>query len=137
MNASAKAYIDTLESKGLKYDVDERDDAIIVSCGMQAKNTSVRVRAIIDDDGTHVGIRCYGFASVPENKFANALLTCNDCNNKYRWVKFVIDSDLDVNAEDDAIVSPDTAGDEIFELLLRMIGIVDDVYPEFMKSIWS
>ncbi len=137
MNLSAKSFIAVLENENLKYDLEEREDNTVVTCIMQAKNTSVAVRIFIDNDNSHVAIRCFGFAKANSEKFANALLLCNKCNLEYRWVKFAIDDDMDINAEDDAVVSPETAGKEIFELFIRMISIVDDVYPAFMKAIWA
>ncbi len=137
MNLCAKNFIQTLDAKGLKYDVEEREDDCVVSASFTMDNASLRVRLFIDDDNEHVAIRCFSIANAPENKYANALVACNKCNLEYRWIKFVIDSDRDINAQDDAIISPETAGEELFELMSRMLGIVDDCYPEFMKAIWS
>ncbi len=137
MNLSAKNFTATMDAKGLKYEVEEREGDVIISCGVSMENTPVRVRLFIDNDNSHVALRCFGFIRVTKEQFPSALLTCNKCNLDYRWVKFVIDDDLDINAYDDAVISPETAGEELFELLFRMLGIVDDCYPTFMKNIWA
>ncbi len=137
MNASAKKFMAYLDSQSLKYDFNDREDDVSVTIGMAAKNTTVKVTVFIDNDNSHVALRCFCIAKAPESKFGNVLVACNQCNVEYRWVKFVIDSDLDVSVYDDAIVSPETAGEELFELVLRMIGIVDDCYPTIMKSVWG
>ncbi len=139
MNLSTKNFTQVLDSKNLRYDVDERPEQedCVVSIGITMDNSSFRVKLFIDDDNKHVALRCFSIANAPENKYANALVTCNKCNLEYRWIKFVIDSDRDINAQDDAVISPETAGEELFELMLRMLNIVDDCYPEFMKAIWS
>ncbi len=58
-------------------------------------------------------------------------------NAKYRWIKFYVDDDNDIRAEMDAVLDLDTAGDECFELMLRMCDIVDDAYVEIQKGFWA
>ncbi len=137
MNAAAKNLTDLLDKEGIKYSTDERENDTVLTCGAGLKNTSVKLNVFIDNNNTHVALRCFGFIRVSQDKFANALITCNTCNQEYRWVKFTIDEDMDINAQDDAIVSAETAGTEIWELMRRMFNIVDECYPVFMKSIWA
>ena len=98
------------------------------------KNTNIKVNFIFEDE--KVGIRCYSLLKVNEDQFASALICCNELNCKKRWVKFCIDEDFDVNIEDDAIVSLSTAGEEVFELLIRLCMIADEAYPVLNKAIW-
>ncbi len=137
MNQNAQSFMDTLDEKGIKYSTEELESDTAVTVGFNMENTSLRIRVFFDDDNAHVAFRCFGFVSIKQEQFANALMTCNKCNQDYRWVKFVIDDDLDVNAYDDAVTSPDVAGEECFELLTRILTIVDDCYPIFMKNIWG
>ncbi len=138
MNKNAKKFMQTLDEKGIQYDVNEKDDATVVSVMTSAKKIkSITVHLIIDDDDKHVSLCCIGFVQVKPENYADALIACNECNQKYRWVKFVVDDDLDVNALDDAVTSPDTAGEELCELMLRMMALVDECYPVFMKNIFN
>ena len=60
------------------------------------------------------------------------------CNHKFRWIKFYVDdSDNTITAEADAITTPDEAGEEIFSVLARLVGIIDRAHPEMMKTLWS
>ncbi len=138
MNLNATSFINALDAKNLKYDVEEGDGHTLVSISTGAENmTSIRVNLFIDDDNSHVSLCVIGFIRVKPENFANALIACNSCNQKYRWVKFVIDDDMDINAMDDAVTNPDSAGEELFELMVRMMQVVDDSYPVFMKSLWD
>ena len=63
----------------------------------------------------------------------------NELNRKYKYVKFSIDNDGDMTAQWDL---PDNVPNEAVgatgvEILIRMFQIIDDVYPEVMKAIWS
>ncbi len=137
MNIATQNFINVLNAKEYRYDVTERDDDVVVTLGFDLDNTKVRINVFVDDDNKHVALRCFGFVKATQDTFAKALLACNKCNTDYRWVKFVIDDDMDVNVNDDAIISADTAGEELFELVIRMTSIVDDCYPIFMKEIWA
>ena len=75
-----------------------------------------------------------GIVSFPEEKTLNALLLVNKLNNQFRWTKFYLDDDGDITIRMDAIVSDESAGEEIWELIIRMSRIIDEAYPEMMKT---
>ena len=77
------------------------------------------------------------FESVPEDKFLEALIACNELNAQYKWVTFYIDKDKDIIVHDDAILNVETAAEEAFELLLRMLDITSDAKPVLMKAIYA
>ena len=62
---------------------------------------------------------------------------CNRLNAEYRWVKFYLDKDGDVNAAIDAVISEDDCGEACMNLVHRIIRIVDDAYPEIAKTRWA
>lgn len=127
-----------LESKGFKFDVDEENDVIITGVGGLKNKGSIKVYVIFDDNGRTVGIRSHSFCEFPEEKKAKMYEICSKMNDDFRWVKFYVDEkDNTITLADDAIITPETCGEEIFELIIRMVGIGDDAYPEFMKGIWA
>ena len=82
-------------------------------------------------------IKCYDLGHFEGDKYAAGLLACNNANKQYRWVRFYMDGDNDVVAAMDAIVSSETVFDEMIELIVRMLQIIDDLYPEFMRARWG
>ena len=40
-------------------------------------------------------------------------------------------------ARDDEIIQLDTCGPECYELMVRMVKIVEDAFPLFMKAMWA
>ena len=48
-----------------------------------------------------------------------------------------MDKDNDLVFHDDAILSPENAAEEAFELLIRTLKITDDVKPTFMRAIYA
>ena len=111
-----------------------------VSVGFTTDNVpSVTVLVSFDSDGNgYAEFGSYGIGTVKaDEKYANALVLCNDLNKQYRWVKFYIDDDRSIVAKADAILDYDSAGSECLEIVNRMVGIIDSSYSQFMKLMWS
>ena len=126
-----------MDKNDVKYtELDER--AVSLSFSSDVVPQGVRVLVIFDSDNKNtVHFIVGGIAKVPEAKFAAALLAVNEANSKYRWVKFYIDDEMSVIADDDAVVDMNSVGQEIVSMAFRMSDIVDDVYPSFMKAIYT
>lgn len=131
---------EAMEKEDLHFRVEEGDESSRVLAGFSVKNgPSVRVQFISRDDDNDVAVRLFGLVGdVAEDKAAAVTAACNECNKKYRFLKFVLDDDHDVNVEYDFPVrsSSDTVGDEACEIFIRIMKIVDECYPEFMKALW-
>ena len=125
-----------LSSKNFPYK--EIKDGII-EIYQQGKNIpAIRLIIGFDDVNKHtVWIKCYSLGHFDDNSYANGLIACNNANKTYRWVKFCIDRDNDVEVGADAIVSEGNVFNEIIELIARMLNIVDEIYPSFMKARWA
>ena len=77
------------------------------------------------------------YEKVPEDKFMDALLLCNQINTEYKWVTAFVNKNSDFVFHDDAILSLENAADESFELLARMISMSDGLKPSIMKMIYA
>lgn len=130
-----------MDRQGMKYSVEEFDDCSILFAGFGIDNgPNVRVQFVSTDNDNDVGIRLFGMVNnVAESKVDRMIRVINECNNQYRYVKFVLDKDRDVNIEYDIpLRSGDTTvGAEACEIFVRIMKIADDAYPKFMKVIWS
>lgn len=97
----------------------------------------VTIHLIFDEDGTSVQLVTSPIASVPAEKTSKLLLVLNECNNKFRWVKFFLDNENDIIANGDMIFDEQNVGAVCIELVMRTASIIDDAYPDIMKGIWS
>lgn len=125
-----------LSQKGLKFqDIHERAVRIVFDGNNMS---SIGILAIFDDDnGKRVHFICPDVGKVPEDKLFPVLLACNTLHNQYRYCTFCVSDSMELRAEGDAVLDADTAGEECFEIVLRMIKIIDDAYPVLQKAIWS
>ena len=133
MLLSAQLFIEDLKSKNLHFDAKEVSDGdVLVVFPYDGKSTNI---IFSGDEGKYVSMYT-AFESVPAEKVSDMYAVCNQLNATYKWLKFYIDKDNDLMVEDDAIVSPDSAADECFELLVRRTHILKDVKPIVMRAIY-
>ena len=123
--------------QGIRYS-DLNDTTVSVAfAGESAPSVSVLVSFDPDGNG-YAEFGSYGIGSVKtDEKYANAIVLCNDLNKQCRWVKFFVDDDRNIVAKADAILDYGSSGSECLEIVNRMVGIIDSSYSQFMKLMWS
>ena len=128
-------FVQFLAAKGVKYiDHDER----VVELRYGAENiTSLRILVFFDRNNENA-VHFVGtdICTFKDEKIPAALVTCNQLNGKFRWIKFYIDEDQEMRAEADAVLDINSVGEECYELVGRLVGIVDEAYPDIMKAMF-
>lgn len=125
-----------LDAKGMHYQAE--DDYIRLSFGDMDHLGGVEIIVIFDDNDRTVSIKSFNLCTVPEEKKDRIYKICSDINERFRWATFFVDEDDNtITVQDDAVIQADTSGDEIFELIMRMVNIIDEAYPTLMKGIWN
>ena len=130
----AKAYFD---AQGLKNQVIKEDSVLRV--GFNADNKDqIEVIVIFDENDRTVALRSFHYVKYPDAKLDAMYRVCSQLNNSFRWVKFYVnEEDNSITMADDAVVQIESCGEEISELVLRMVSIGDDAYPKFMQAIYA
>jgi len=129
-----KAYFDT---KGLRYTEAEKRDVLYIKFNGMDHCPGIEIIVYFDDDDETVAIRAFEVVKVPDDKKKEILRACNELNAQYRWAKFYLEDDMFVAVADDAIIDAAACGEEIHELVLRIMNIVDEGYPTLMKAIYA
>lgn len=135
--ATQNIYNELLKVKGLKVFTDEHDNCSEVWLQFGVKNGgSYRILFISNDDDNDVAVRVFGLVEVAKEKIDHVLPVLNDLNHRFRFLKFVCDSDGDINVEYDypVISRPE---DSAMELVSRVANIIEEAYPKIMQAIWS
>ena len=133
LNTCATLFVEDLKSKKLNFHSGTNGNGdSVVEFPYEGKVAKIFFSG---DQGKYMSIYLV-FERVPADKVADVIFACNDLNCKYKWVTFYVDKDNDVILHDDAILTPSTAADEAFELLLRLIKIGDEVKPQIMRAIY-
>ena len=130
----AELFVELLKSKNLNFQsgVDKDGDSV-VEFPYQGKVLKV---FFCGNEGQYMSMYLV-YERVPADKLTDLIFACNELNSQYKWVTFYIDKDKDIIVHDDAILNVDTAAEEAFELLLRMLDITNDAKPVIMKAIYA
>lgn len=129
-----------LAEQGLNFDhVDEFENPMIVLNfgGGDFSYTHVAIHVVFDLDGTSVQVITSPIASAPAEKTSTVLFALNECNRKFRWVKFYLDDDNDVIADTDMLFDEQNIGEAVIEIVMRTANIIDEAYADIMKAVWS
>lgn len=139
MHKMTRAIYDQLKATSdYKVFTEESDKTSHVWLQFGIKNGgSYRIRFISHDDDNDVSVRVFSIVTVDEERRPKVLPVINQLNSKFRFVKFVLDNDGDINLEYDYLMDcPDPAA-SAKELIIRMVQIIDDAYPELMRAMWA
>ena len=119
-----KLFADKLEKENNYYNI--HDETNMITLGFHGENfESLSFAVIFDEDGKSISVRAYSIVRFKEDQLPEAYGFCNGMNDKFRWVKFFVDSENDLTASLDAVISPDSVAEECYELLMRTVSIVD------------
>ena len=127
------------DKKGINYSIIDRKNSQIIQAGIPIENgPSIMVLFIAHVDTNDISIRVFFFFfKVKKEKRLLLLDAINNCNDKFRFFKFSIDSDNDVNVEYDFLTESSNIGPMAFEALVRISSVLDDAYPILMGAVYS
>jgi len=136
MESYKTEYMSYMDENGIKY---REIDEVAVGVTYDTDNmNSVDVVVIFDGDGkNYVSLNSWSIGAFNDENYAKGIITCNEMNAQYRWCKFYLNSDKKVTVQIDAVVQHGTCGEELAELVRRIVHISDEAYPSFMKARWA
>lgn len=122
----------------LHYRVTQGKNSDVIRLNMST-DSGAKTEYVIFPSGkeSDVSVRVYGIVKVPENKREALMKVCNELNSKYRYAKFVMDTDRDVNVEYDIARNNGALADTVMEIIVRFHKIIDEAYPMLMRAIWA
>lgn len=111
----------------------------LLRIGWNFEGSSIDIFFKFEDDDAHVHLEGINFLNkIPTDKYDAMFRVLNEVNDSYKLVKFALDTEEGtISARDDAVIQLDSCGEECFELMIRMVQIVEDAYPKFMKALWA
>lgn len=137
---NAQSFLDLLEEKNMQPKaVREENGKTAVIASVHSKVTKYDIVFLFDPEHM-VQIMVPEILSCPQNKFLELLNVCNRQNAKFRWFKYYLTEARDsfsLRIQSDLYIDPDNSGRICMDIMLRMIRVIDEAYPEFMKTIWG
>ncbi|MBQ8150885.1 MAG: YbjN domain-containing protein [Clostridia bacterium] len=136
IHTATRAIQQTFDEKGVKYRIDERGEVSSVEAGFTIENgPNVIIRFISTDDDNDVAIRVLQLLKVTDAKRDSMLTAINQLNDKFRFLKFVMDDNGNVSVENDLCLCAENVGDICFEIFVRSLKIIKDAYPVLMRAL--
>lgn len=134
--ATQKIY-DALIAKDLKAFIEEKGEISLVKTGFSLDNSSpIQIHFISTDEDNDVGVYVTELVHVEADKVRKVLPVLNSFNARYRYLKFTLDSDNDINIKYDLPLSGGNVGECALEMIARFVKIIREVYPELMRVLW-
>ncbi|OKZ97715.1 MAG: hypothetical protein BHV90_19190 [Clostridiales bacterium 42_27] len=138
---STRQFIQAMDAKNIKHsDIETTEsgkEAVTVTYTGDSM-PSVRMRFFFNSDCEDVAIRVFDIVKIPDSKVDGFFKEVNAANQRFRFFKFVLDTDDNtVQAEMDAAFRTHDVGEICLELMIRCVDICDKAYPDFMKALWA
>lgn len=122
----------------IRYRVDRKGNQEVLVTDISTKVASYKILFVkTDDTGNDVGIRIIGLASYPKEKWMDVYRLINRLQEKYRFAKFILDEDGDMMVNYDFPVSCEEIGKCAVEMVLTLVKVLDEVYPELKRLQWA
>ena len=135
MSMSIERVKNYLDSKNMKYAVTNEGKTIRLGFGGLKNAGSLEILVYFDSDDQAIGVRCFSLLTISESLKPAMYKLCSQLNTKYRWTRFFVDeSDNTLTVAIDAVTQLDSVGAETYELVMRMVHIIEDAYPTLMKA---
>lgn len=126
------------DKKGLKHAVNQVQGKWIIETVMSGDASRYKFLFIKSDDKDNdVAVRVFSVANIPSAKRAQALRLLNKLQLQYRYARLNLDDDGDINMEYDFPMEFSPIGEGAVEILTRCVLILDKIYPEIMRLLWS
>lgn len=115
MHSSTQQFVRAMDAKDIKHSDPEtaaggRETVTVIYSGENIP--SIRMRFFFDQDCQDVAIRVFDLVKVPEAKLDVLLKAINAVNRRFRFAKFVLDTDDNsVQAELDAVFRSHDVGE--------------------------
>ena len=123
-----------MQAHDLRCGVEERDTTSAVHVGINSENASFEVLFITNNDENDAAVRIFDLIRFPAEKYDAIAEKVNECNCRYRYIKFGIDTNHNtVDAEYDLPISETDPGECAYEILMRCAHIIDACYPQLMQ----
>ena len=138
MFQATQVICDEFDKAGVKYTVRELENRSLVSVSFSVKGgPHLDVLFISRDDDNDVAVRVFNIVNVPEDKRDSVLRIINQASIDYRYACFFLQKDGNVGAQYDLPVKGAAVGPVCVEILVRLMKIVENVYPNLMKCLWA
>ena len=128
-------------AQNLKYTIHETEkyQEIDVPFGiLNGPSVIIRFVSFNRDNDIMITIPCL-VNNIPAEKHSNLLKTLNEMNEEYRFIKFVLNSENNIDVRYDLPVNTgdESLGEMGFEIFIRIMKIMNECYQSIAKALYA
>lgn len=106
---------------------------VVAGFSGKEKNYTIKYMCTSPEDDS-LAIRIFGIVSVERSQYGRVYPVLQQLQDKYRFLRFTLDKDGDVNVEYDMTCCSTGAGLAALEMAIRITQILDESYPLLKRA---
>lgn len=127
MNSAINKIHIEFNNAGLKHDVQQLGSQSVLISGITGHSDTYKFIFVKDGDaGNDVALRIMGISRCSRHQYDLVYEVLNELQLKYRFLRFTIDNDGDINGEYDFPTTYEDIGKGAVEMCLRLTIMLDD-----------
>lgn len=108
-----------------------------IVAGFSGNSAKYELKFICKEGDNSLALRIFGLFNIDRSSWYKVYPVLNKYQDTYRFLRFTLDTDGDINVEYDVPNCTQDAGMIAVEMILRIGQILDDVYPELRRIAYS
>ncbi len=142
MYEATQCIVKKFDELDFKYEYEKYDDTDMLTLRFNTDTIPLVEIILVITEDFDCGIYSPNIANVNEEKMTEMLKALNELNAEYKYVRFYANNNT-ITVKTDILVFPDSSDiiDEYADYIVSMIdmhiGVVEEVYPKIMETIWK
>lgn len=142
MYEATQCIVKKFDELDFKYEYEKYDDTDMLTLRFNTDTIPLVEIILVITEEFDCSIYSPNIANVNEEKMTEMLKALNELNAEYKYVRFYANNNT-ITVKTDILVFPDSSDiiDEYADYIVSMIdmhiGVVEEVYPKIMETIWK
>ena len=124
-----------LDETKTKYRENNNGKQWEIETGFTGKEKNYMIKFISTGDDT-LAVRVFALLSAEKSQYPKIYPVLNKLQDQFRFLRFTLDRDGDINVEYDATCCDRDAGMVAMEMIIRITKILDEAYPELKRAVY-
>lgn len=142
MYEATQCIVKKFDELDFKYEYEKYDDTDMLTLRFNTDTIPLVEIILVITEDFDCSIYSPNIANVNEEKMTEMLKALNKLNADYRYVRFYANNNTitvktDILVLSDSTDIADTYADYIVSMIDMHIGVVEEVYPKIMETIWK
>lgn len=136
---STKSFLQKLDDESLNYTLvgveDSGEEHVRLGSTIVDDNHNVTFQFFFNEDGRRVTIIVWNLIDFDAANLEQMYKICNELNAGWKYASFYVDeSDNSITVSCDMVFTPETAGDVLYEVMMRLYNVMKSALTDTLLS---